>query len=119
MKLVAAIASAALLLGLAGCPSKSRNESVKAANEGAKAMGQNQWETAIERYQKAIERFRDNHSAWYYLGYAQSRKNDWKKAVEAVQNAVQLSPGTAMYQMFYGVALYEKSKQQAAEQQAT
>lgn len=118
MKLVAAIACAALLLGLAGCPSKSRNESVKAANEGAKAMGQNQWETAIERYEKAIERYRDNHSAWYYLGYAHSRKNDWKKAVDAVQNAVQISPGTAMYQMFYGVALYEKAKHQAAELQA-
>jgi len=117
MKLVAATA-AALLLCLAGCPNDARNQSVKAANEGASAMGQNQWETAIERYQKAIERYRDNHSAWYYLGYAHSRKNDWKNAVDAVQHSVQLSPGTAMYQMFYGLALYEKAKQQAAEQQA-
>jgi tetratricopeptide (TPR) repeat protein len=117
MKLVAAIA-AALLLCLAGCPNDSRNQSVKAANDGAKAMGANQWETAIERYQKAIERYRDNHSAWYFLAYAHSRKNDWKNTVEAAQNAVQLSPGTAMYQMFYGLALYEKAKQQAAEQQA-
>jgi len=118
MKLVAAITSAALLLCLAGCPNDSRNASVKAANEGAKAMGANQWETAIERYQKAIERYRDNHSAWYYLAYAQSRKNNWKEAVEAAEKAVQLAPGQAMYQMFFGLALYERSRQQAAEQQA-
>jgi tetratricopeptide (TPR) repeat protein len=118
MKLVAAITSAALVF-LAGCSNEARNSSVKAANEGASAMGQNQWETAIERYQKAIERYRDNHSAWYYLAYAHSKKNDWKNAVDAAQNAVQLQPSQAMYQMFYGLALYEKSKQQAAEQQAT
>jgi tetratricopeptide (TPR) repeat protein len=117
MKLVAVV-PAALLLCLAGCPNDSRNQSVKAANEGAKAMGQNQWDTAIERYEKAIERWRDNHSAWYYLGYAQSRKNDWKKAVDAAEKAVQLAPGQAMYQMFYGLALYEKAKHTAAEQQA-
>jgi tetratricopeptide (TPR) repeat protein len=116
MKLVAAIASIALL---AGCSNDARNASVKAANEGAKAMGQSQWETAIERYEKAIERFRDNHSAWYYLAYAHSRKNDWKNAVDAAQNAIQLAPGQAMYQMFYGLALYEKARRTAAEQQAT
>jgi cytochrome c-type biogenesis protein CcmH/NrfG len=119
MKLAAAITSTALLLCLAGCPNESRNESVKAANDGAKAMGQNQWETAIERYQKAIERYRDNHSAWYYLGYAFSRKNDWKNAVDAAQHAVQISPGQSMYQMFFGLALYEKARQTAAERQAT
>jgi tetratricopeptide (TPR) repeat protein len=117
MKLVAAIASAALLC-LAGCSNDARNSSVKAANEGAKAMGQNQWETAIERYQKAIERYRDNHAAWYYLAYAYSKKNDWKNAVDAAQNAVQLARDQPMYQLFYGLALYEKAKQQAAEQQA-
>lgn len=117
MKLVAAITSAALLVG-AGCSNDARNESVKAANDGAKAMGQNQWETAIERYQKAIEKYRDNHSAWYYLAYAHSRKNDWKNAVEAAEKAVQLAPGQAMYQMFYGISLYERARQQTLERQA-
>ncbi|HWO19720.1 MAG TPA: tetratricopeptide repeat protein [Kofleriaceae bacterium] len=117
MKLVAAT-SAALLLCLAGCPNDAPNEAKKAANDGAKALGASQWETAIERYQKAVERYRDHHSAWYYLGYAYSRKNDWKNAVDAAQHSVQISPGTAMYQMFYGLALYEKAKQQATEQQA-
>lgn len=121
MKLVAAITSAALLCfgGLAGCSNDARNQSVKAANEGAKAMGQNQWETAIERYQKAIERWRDNHSAWYYLAYAYSRKNDWKSAVDSAEKSVQLAPQQAMYQMFFGLALYERARQTAAERQAT
>src|SRR5262249_31313772 len=47
-----------------------------------------------------------------------SRKADWKDAVDAAQNAVQLAPGQAMYQMFYGLALYERARQQATEQQA-
>ena len=118
MKLVAAITSAALLLCLAGCPNDARNQSVKAAQEGAKAMGQNQWETAIERYQKAIERYRDNHAAWYFLAYAHYRKNDWKNAVDAAEKAVQLAPGQAMYQMFFGLALYERARQMATEKQA-
>ncbi len=119
MKLVAAIASAALLLGLTGCSNDSRNSSVKASNDGHKAMGQNQWETAIERYQKAIERWRDNHSAWYGLFGAYAKKGDWKHAADAAENAVQISPSVAMYQLAYGRALYEKAWQQARETQAT
>lgn len=118
MKLVAALASAALLLGLAGCSNDARNSSVKASNDGHKAMGQNQWETAIERYQKAIERWRDNHSAWYGLFGAYAKKGEWKDAADAAQNAVQISPSTAMYQLAYGRALYEKAWQQARKTQA-
>ena len=120
MKLVvAAIASAALLLGLAGCPSQSHNDSVKASNEGTKAYGQKQYETAIERYQKAVERWRDNHTAWYGLAGSYIGKKDWKNASDAAQKAVEIAPEIAMYQMVYGFTLYEKAVQQAKEIQAT
>jgi tetratricopeptide (TPR) repeat protein len=118
MKLVAAAASAALLLGLAGCPSQSRNDSVKASNEGTKAYGQKQFDTAIERYQKAIERWRDNHTAWYGLAGSHIGKKDWKGASDAAGNAVQIAPEVAMYQMVYGYTLYEKAVQNAKEAQA-
>ena len=118
MKLVAAIASAALLLLTAGCPNKNRNESVKASNEGTKAYSQNQFETAIERYQKAIERWRENTTAWYGLAGSHAKKKDWKQAAEAAKKTVELSPGTAMYQLLYGYAEYERVVQAAREAQA-
>jgi tetratricopeptide (TPR) repeat protein len=114
MKLVAV----ALLLGLAGCPSKSHNDSVKASNEGTKAYGQKQYDTAIERYGKAVERWRDNHTAWYGLAGSHIAKKDWKNASDAAGNAVQVAPEVAMYQMVYGYTLYEKAVQNAREIQA-
>lgn len=118
MKLAAAIVSTALLLCLAGCPSKTRNESVKASNDGHKAFGQNQYDTAIERYKKAIEKWRDNHSAWYGLAGSYAKKGNWKEAAEAAQNTVQIEPGVAMYQLMYGRTLFEKAVQGAKETQA-
>jgi tetratricopeptide (TPR) repeat protein len=118
MKLVAAIASAALLLGLAGCPSKSQNESIKASNAGHKAFSQNQFDTAIERYKKAIERYRDNHSAWFGLANSYAKKGNWKDAAESAQNTVQIKPDIAMYHMMYGYTLFERAVQQAREQEA-
>ncbi len=115
MKLVAAVL---LLAGLAGCPNKSRNESVKASNEGTKAYGQKQFETAIERYLKAVDYWADNHTAWYGLAGSYIGKGDWPKASDAMQKAVQIAPEQPMYQMVYGYTLYEKAIFQAREDQA-
>lgn len=118
MKLLASVLSAGLLLGLAGCPNKSRNESVKMSNEGTKAYGQKQYETAIERYQKATDAWKDNHVAWYGLAGAYIGKGDWSKAADAMQSAVQIAPEQAMYQMVYGYSLYNKAINVAREDQA-
>lgn len=119
MKLLAAAAlSTGLLLGLAGCPNKSRNESVKMSNEGTKAYGQKQYETAIERYLKATEAWNENHVAWYGLAGAYIGRGDWPKAADAMQNAVQVAEEQAMYQMVYGYTLYEKAIFVAREDQA-
>ena len=119
MKLLAtAILGAGLLFGAAGCPNKSRNESVKLSNEGTKAYGQKQYETAIERYLKAVDQWKDNHVAWYGLAGAYIGKGDWPKASDAMQSAVQIAPEQAMYQLVYGYTLYEKAIYQAREDQA-
>ena len=118
MKLIAALASAGLLVALTGCPNKSRNESIKASNDGHKASGQKQWDTAIERYDNAIKRWADNNSALYGLAVAHAQKRDWSKAAEAAGRAVELVPGEAMYQLMYGRMLYEKAIHQAREDQA-
>ncbi len=112
------VLGAAMLVGLAGCPSKNRGESIKLSNECVKAYGQKQYETAIERCTKSTERWRDNHVAWYALAGSWIGRNDWAKASDAMQNAVQIAPEQAMYQMMYGRTLYEKAVFQAREDQA-
>ena len=112
------VLGAAMLVGLAGCPSKNRGESIKLSNECVKAYGAKQYETAIERCTKSTERWRENHVAWYALAGAWIGRGDWAKASDAMQNAVQIEPDQAMYQMMYGRTLYEKAIQIAREDQA-
>ena len=107
-----------MLVVLAGCPNQSLNDSKTALAAGNKANGQKQFETAISEYQKAVEKYHDNHLAWYGMGGAQAGKGDWAKSSEAFAVAVQLDEKQPMYQMWYGVALYEKAVQTAREDQA-
>ncbi len=118
MKLLATAASVGLLFALTGCPGKGKKESINKANEGAKAVGQKQWETAIEHYTKATELWSDNHSAWWGLYAAWAGKQDWGKASEAVQRAVQIADDQPMYHMHLGIALYNKAIDQAKEDTA-
>ena len=109
------------LLGLAllaGCPNEARNESIQAANKGAKDFGNKSFDEAVTDYKKAVEGYRDNHLAWYGLGASYASKNEWSASSDAFQQAVQLEPDQAMYNMWYGVSLYEKSVQGAREDQA-
>jgi tetratricopeptide (TPR) repeat protein len=114
MKLLGAL----LVLALAGCPNQSLNESKTALNNGNKANGAKQFETAITEYQKAVEKYHDNHLAWYGMGGAEAGKGDWGKSSDAFAVAVQLDDKQPMYQMWYGVSLYEKAVQTAREDQA-
>ena len=82
---------AAMLVGLAGCPSKNRGESIKLSNECVKAYGQKQFEVAIEKCTKSTERWRDNHIAWYALAGSWIGRQDWSKAADAMQSALQVA----------------------------
>lgn len=117
MKLGGMLLVAALSLST-GCMDKSQNEARKAANDGAKAFGAKQWDTAIERYKKATEKWRDHHRAWYGLGATHREKREYKEAADAFEKAVDILPEDAMYQLLYGIALYEKTVQQVREAQA-
>jgi tetratricopeptide (TPR) repeat protein len=106
------------LVFLAGCPDSSKNDSNNLLNQGNKALQQNQFETAINDYEKAIEKNRDNALAWYGMGLAWLKKNDYGKSVDALEHTVQIAPEQEMYQLFYGVALYDKAVDDAADSQA-
>jgi len=115
MKLLGALLT---LVVLAGCPNQAKNDSTNALNRGNKALGQKQVETAINEYQKAVERYRENHLAWYGMGLAYMEKKDFDKAADSFQHAVELAPEQAMYQMTYGISLYEKTIENARQDQA-
>ncbi len=110
--------AALALLVLAGCPNQSLNESKAALNAGNKASGAKQFQTAITEYQRAVEKYHDNHLAWYGMGGAEAGKGDWAKAADAFAVAVQLEEKQPMYQMWYGVSLYEKAIAATREDQA-
>jgi tetratricopeptide (TPR) repeat protein len=118
MKLLGALLTSSLVIALAGCPNQAKNDSTNALNAGNKALGQKQTETAISEYQKAVERYRENHLAWYGMGIANIQKKDFDKAADALQHSIELVPEEPMYQMWYGIALYEKAVDNARQDQA-
>jgi tetratricopeptide (TPR) repeat protein len=118
MKLVAVVTASLVCGGLVGCANKGRSESIKKSNDGSKAYGAKQFENAALAYKKATELWGENHTAWYGLAASYRGKNDFANAATAIAEAVQLQPEQPMYQMVYGVTLYQKEVQSAKEELA-
>jgi tetratricopeptide (TPR) repeat protein len=118
MKLLGICLCAGLLMTLAGCPNQALNDSRTAQAKGNKELGAKQLDSAIADFQKATARYHDNHLAWYGLGGAYAEKGDWTKASEAFAVAVQIADDQPMYQMWYGVSLYNKAVADARDDQA-
>jgi len=108
----------ASLLALTGCPDQAVNESKTALNAGNKAMGTKQFDQAIVEYKKATDRWKENHMAWYGMGGAYAQRGEWDKSADSFKMTVQWAPEQAMYQMWYGIALYEKAVMTARDEQA-
>ena len=118
MKLLGICLCAGLLMTLAGCPNQALNDSKTLQNKGTKEYGAKEYDAAIADYQKATDKYHDNHLAWYGMGGAYVGKGDWDKAADAFGTAVQIAPDQPMYQMMYGVALYNKAVADARADQA-
>jgi len=97
---------------------KVRNASFERLAAGNKAAGLKQFDTAVTEYKAAIDAWSGNHLAWYGLGGAHAQRGDWRAAADAFEHALALSPKTAMYQMWTGIALYEAAVVQARIDQA-
>jgi tetratricopeptide (TPR) repeat protein len=97
---------------------KVREESSVHLIAGNAAVAQKKLDVAADEYQKAIARWADNHVAWYGAGGAAALHGDWDHAADAFEHCVKLRPDVAMYQLWYGVALYERAVHAAREDQA-
>ena len=107
-----------VVLLCAACPNQARNDSMTLLANGNKAAGAKQFEVAVQEYQKAVDKYSDNHLAWYGMGAAQAQRGEWDKAADGFARAVQIADNQPMYQMWYGISLYEKAVKQARDDQA-
>lgn len=76
------------------------------------------FEAAIVACQAATSAWYGNHLAWYAEASAYLATQNWRDAAAAAAHAVALRPDRAMYQLYYGVALYEAVRQRARTEQA-
>jgi tetratricopeptide (TPR) repeat protein len=83
-----------------------------------KAIAARQYDAAIAACRAATDVWPDNHLAWYARASAYLAKQDWTEARDAVENAVNLRPDRAMYQLYRGIAVYEAEYQRARRAQA-
>ena len=111
------LVSLSLLLA-AGCGNAGRKESIERTNNGNKALGAKQFDSAILEYKEAVRAYKDNHAAYYYMGESYRLKKDYDKATEAYAEAVRIKPDNVMYQMMYGVGLYEDAVAKATADEA-
>jgi tetratricopeptide (TPR) repeat protein len=83
------------------------NASVDHLNACTREVAAGHHDAAIAQCKAAIARWDGNHLAWYTLASAHIAKAEWAQARSAVERAVRLRPDRAMYQQYYGMALYE------------
>jgi tetratricopeptide (TPR) repeat protein len=95
-----------------------RNTSVDHLNACNKAIVAKQYDAAFKECQLATKLWAGNHLAWYAWGSAHIARSEWPQARAAVERAVALRPDRAMYQLYYGISLYEAEVQRAMEEQA-
>lgn len=96
----------------------ARNSSVEHLNACNKAIAARQYDAGIAECQAAVAAWDDNHLAWYAWGSAHMAKSEWQKAKDAVEHAVTLRPDHAMYQLYYGISLYEAERERVRDEQA-
>lgn len=120
IRTVSATASAfALALLCTGCPDQAKRDSIEHQNKAAEAKQAKSLETAATEYKEAVRLDPNNHQAYYGLGLTyMERGSMWKESSEAFGNAVRLKDDEPMYQMWYGITLYNDAVAQRKAQQA-
>jgi tetratricopeptide (TPR) repeat protein len=96
----------------------TRNASVDPLNACNKAIAAQQYDAGIAKCKEAIAVWDGNHLAWYGVASAHLAKREWAEARTAAEHAVALRPDQAMYQLYYGMALYEAERDRLRDERA-
>jgi tetratricopeptide (TPR) repeat protein len=83
------------------------NTSIEHMNACNQAIVARRYDAAISECQAATDIWEGNHLAWYARAGAHLARREWRQAKAAAERAVTLRPDQAMYQLYYGIALYE------------
>jgi tetratricopeptide (TPR) repeat protein len=94
------------------------NRSVDRLNACTKHIVAGDHDAGIASCRSAIAIWNDNHLAWYTLASAYIAKREWPLARTAAERAVAARPDQAMYQLYYGIALYEAELARVHDEQA-
>lgn len=89
------------------------NASIEHMNACNKAIVARHHDTAITECQAATDIWGGNHLAWYARAGVHMTRREWGKARAAAEHAVTLRPDQAMYQLYYGIALFEAAYDEA------
>ncbi|MCP4446307.1 MAG: tetratricopeptide repeat protein [Myxococcales bacterium] len=104
-----------LLLGtvstgsLVACGNAEQKESKTLANEAVAAAGQGRLTEAEELLEDATATYRDNHNAWYNLGFVREQMKNYEGAAEAYSEAARVKDSDAMYHYKLGKAYWNHS----------
>jgi tetratricopeptide (TPR) repeat protein len=90
------------------------NASVARLNTCTRTLATQRFEAAVIECTRAIQIWGDNHLAWYGLAAAHLAKGEWDQAVYPARQAIALRPDVAMYQLYYGIAVYRMLRERAA-----
>lgn len=83
------------------------NTSIEHMNACNQAIVAHRYDAAVSECQIATDIWDGNHLAWYARAGAHLARREWRQAKAAAERAVTLRPDQAMYQLYYGIALYE------------
>jgi tetratricopeptide (TPR) repeat protein len=83
------------------------NASIERMNACNQSIVARRYDTAVSECQAATDIWDGNHLAWYARAGAHLARREWRQAKAAAERAVTLRPDQAMYQLYYGIALYE------------
>lgn len=89
------------------------NASVERLNTCTHELAEQRFDAAVVGCSRAIQIWGDNHLAWYGLAAAHLAKREWDQAVYPARQAMALRPDVAMYQLYYGIALYQSLRDRA------
>ena len=95
-----------------------RNASVDHLNACNKAVAARRHDAAFKECELATKLWAGNHHAWYAWASAHIARSEWTAARTPIERAVALRPDQPMYQLYYGISLYEAEVQRAKEDQA-
>ena len=100
---------------LAACGDDDQKESKTLANEAVGAAGQGRLTEAEELLEKATATYRDNHNAWYNLGFVREQMKEYEGAAEAYSEAARVKDSDAMYHYKLGKAYWNSNNVSQAQ----